>query len=190
MDQTDKTEVSIPAPATQLSSGLGSGLGCRLVYTSLPKDTEAGRRTIARAVTADEKILWDAAPCAIDVVDVVILEVEMPDPETGELLQKTRTVCICADGLVWSTNSTSVLSRIQRLAGILGEPPWNPAQRVEFFRQKTRGGNTCLACTIPNGQPESPSQDRSGSSSSPKSSTTGQRKTPRKHDDDSEKSTD
>lgn len=105
---------------------------------SLNLKTEEGfllfqRACNATAATANEKVGEEQL-----VEHVVMMQADMVDKETGEVIPRVRTVLITPDGNMFASSSPYVRRSIgAMIKGLYGPPPWKPALRIKIAGSKT-----------------------------------------------------
>lgn len=99
--------------------GLNSGVSN--VYSSI-KGTDFASRKQVLAATTTSVPLSDNLGKPIDLVNIVVQAIELPDENTGELVEVPRTVLIAADGTAYHAVSGGIFRSLENLLGILGEP--------------------------------------------------------------------
>jgi len=73
----------------------------------------------------------------IPIAHVIAHVVQIPDKETGELIDNIRTVLVTPDGKAYGAVSHGVVKSLQLIAQFYGPPPWDPARVVEVEQLKT-----------------------------------------------------
>lgn len=76
--------------------------------------------------------------------------IEMPDEETGELRAVPRIILLCDEGDFYAI-STGVMSALENITGIVGQPadwPAGKVVKVEGVRVKTRAGRLALTLKL------------------------------------------
>ena len=108
------------------------------MYCSLKADTREEKLMVFKAVSNAEA-LDDHLGERIDVQDIMIQPVELPDPLTGELKVNNRITLITTDGKAYRCVSKGVENVVKNLFGIMGTPPWTGG--ISLVASKRPGNN-------------------------------------------------
>ena len=108
------------------------------MYCSLKADTREEKLNVFKAVSNAEP-LDDHLGERIDVQDIMIQPVELPDPLTGELKINNRITLITVDGRAYRCVSKGVENVLKNLFGIMGNPPW--VGGISLVASKRPGNN-------------------------------------------------
>lgn len=100
---------------------------------------------LARAATNFQSI-WEALKSQpevkLDVVDIIAMEVDQLDRNTGEVVGKHRSTFLCADGSAWSTTSDAVANTVITMRAIFGAPStWEHPIPLTFVKSESKNGN-------------------------------------------------
>lgn len=110
-------------------------------FCSIPNDgSRAAAIAIYNAVNSKGESLDDHKGEILEVVNVAAHPVSLVDENTGELVNALRMVVIDKDGKNYDAVSQGIVSSFQKIFGIVGQPPFNPALKIKVVEQKTRKG--------------------------------------------------
>lgn len=90
-------------------------------YSSIVGDDFETRAAVLEAVMSSES-LADNLGATIDLANVIVQQIEMPDTQTGELRPVPRVLLIDASGRAFHAISGPVFRDVQNIIGILGQP--------------------------------------------------------------------
>lgn len=136
------TDVEIIASHMDLSAEIASiNDGAIALYTSVDMSDFEGALAVAEAI-GNSTPLRDVYGQEIEITDIVIQKVEIPNIETGEVNEAPRVTLITTDGRFLHATSAGVFSAVRNLFGLLGTPDkWpNRALTVKAVQETTRRG--------------------------------------------------
>lgn len=111
-------------------------------FCSIPND--GSRRSaiaIYNAVNSKGESLDDHKGEVLEIVNVAAHPVSLVDENTGEVVQAMRTVLIDKNGKNFDAVSQGVVSSLQKIFAIVGQPPYNDEPlKIKVVEQKTRKG--------------------------------------------------
>lgn len=117
------------------------GLPQDVHFSSLPFGTKEEVQRLFSTIESAQDRLWDMRGTHILVRDIVVVQSEEEDGETGEIRPTKRLLLITPDGFAAQTPSAaarrSLYRQVSRLAGppLNRIPPYNPPLRV-FLREE------------------------------------------------------
>jgi hypothetical protein len=118
------------------------------VYTSIQGEDTATKIKVYNAMNDQEAAISDMLGKTLVITDVLAFPVEMTDDETGELINLLRVVLIDKDGKSYGSVARGVASSIQKIIGVVGQAPWNPAIKISPVEKKTRKGFKTLVLRL------------------------------------------
>lgn len=109
-------------------------------YTSIVDDgTRESKIAIYNALNESGERLQDQVNKTLEIKDLAAFPVEIVSDD-GEIVNAMRMIFIGTDGTQYASVATGVYSSLQKIIGIVGPAPWDPALRVTPVMQKTRRG--------------------------------------------------
>lgn len=116
------------------------------MYCSLKNDgTRKSAVAIYNAINRADKQISEHIGEVLEVVNVVAHPIQLPDEETGEIVNCLRTVFITKDGTNYVAVSQGVASSLSRIFSIVGTPEdgaWESEPvKMKFVKVKTRNAN-------------------------------------------------
>ena len=110
-------------------------------FCSIKNDGQrASQVKIFNAINNAEEKLDDHKNEVLNIVDVVAHPISIVDENTGELIETVRVVLIDENGVGYAAVSEGIVSSLQKLFGIVGQPSYNPPLSMKVVEQKTRKG--------------------------------------------------
>lgn len=76
----------------------------------------------------------------LEIVDVACHPVSLLDENTGEVVNSLRTILIDKDGKNYDAVSNGIVSSLQKIFAIVGQPSFDPPLKIKVVEQKTRKG--------------------------------------------------
>lgn len=122
-------------------------------YTSIEDNgTRESKIAIYNALNESGVRLADQVNKVLNIKDLAAFPVEIVTDD-GEIVQAMRMIFIDEDGTQYASVATGVYSSLQKIIGIVGPAPWNPALRLTPINQKTRRGfNTLVLRLLADGE--------------------------------------
>ena len=78
----------------------------------------------------------------LEIVDVVAFPVQLPDEQTGEVVECLKTVLIDKNGKSYTATSQGVANSLSRIFSIIGMPSWKDEPvKMKLKQIPTRNGN-------------------------------------------------
>ena len=78
----------------------------------------------------------------LEIVDVVAFPVQLPDEQTGEVVECLKTVLIDKNGKSYTATSQGVANSLSRIFSIIGMPSWKDEPvKMKLKQVPTRNGN-------------------------------------------------
>lgn len=110
-------------------------------YCSIVNDgsREAKIKTY-NAINIKGESLDDHKGEVLEIVDVAGHPVSLLDENTGEVVNAFRTILIDKNGKNYDAVSQGIVSSLQKIFAIVGEPTYNPPLKIKVVEQKTRKG--------------------------------------------------
>lgn len=124
-----------------------------MFYTSIEDDgTRDSKIKIYNALNESGERLQDQVNKVLEITDLAAFPVEIVTDD-GEVVNAMRMIFVAADGTQYASVATGVYSSLQKIIGIVGPAPWNPALRITPIQQKTRRGfNTLVIRLLADGE--------------------------------------
>lgn len=91
------------------------------VLSTMDGDDRASRIATLQAMT-DSTPLDEVMGEELELANYVVQPVEMPDEETGELVQVPRIILVTSDGKAYHAISGGIFSALKNISSILGMP--------------------------------------------------------------------
>ena len=115
------------------------------MYCSITDDgTRASKINIFNAINGADESVADHIGEVLEIVDVVAHPVELPNEETGEIIECLRTVLIDKSGKTYTAVSTGITSALSKVFSIVGMPDngaWHKEPvKMKIKQVKTRNG--------------------------------------------------
>lgn len=109
-------------------------------YCSIPQD--GSRETAIKIYNAMNNSVTSIRDLRdpIMVTDIIAHTIQLLDENTGEIVDATRVVLIDEQGIGYHAVAQGIVSSIQKIVGIVGRAPWNPAIKMLPRQVKTRKG--------------------------------------------------
>lgn len=114
--------------------------GSVAVMSTFTGDDRDSRVQVLKAMT-DSTPLDEHLGKEIELANFVVQQVDMPNEETGELVQVPRIILVTTDGKALHAISQGVFSALKNITGVLGMPAdgyW--PVKVKPTQEKTRKG--------------------------------------------------
>lgn len=110
-------------------------------YSSIEDDgSRESKIKIYNALNESGERLADQVNKTLTITDIAAFPVEIAAEETGEIVSAMRMIFIAEDGTQYASVATGVYSSMQKIIGIVGPAPWNPALKITPIKQRTRRG--------------------------------------------------
>lgn len=115
-------------------------------YCSIANDgTRKSQIAIYNAINSADEQVADHIGEVLEVVNVIAHPVEIPDEETGEIVECLRTVLITKDGKSYTATSQGIANSLSRIFSLVGMPDngaWvKEPVKMKIKQVKTRNGN-------------------------------------------------
>lgn len=109
-------------------------------YTSIEDDgSRESKIAIYNALNESGERLQDQVNKKLKIKDLAAFPVEIVSDD-GEIVNAMRMIFIDEDGTQYASVATGVYSSLQKIIGIVGPAPWEPALTITPVMQKTRRG--------------------------------------------------
>lgn len=110
-------------------------------YCSIPNDgSRAAQVKIYNAINNKGESLDDHMGEVLEIVNIAAHPVTLTDELTGEIIEALRVVLIDKNGKNYDAVSQGIVSSLQKIFGIVGVAPYEPALKIKVVQQKTRKG--------------------------------------------------
>lgn len=111
-------------------------------FCSIPNDgSRKSAVAIYNAVNSKGESLDDHKGEILEIVNVAAHPVNLVDENTGEVVNALRVVLIDKNGMNYDAVSQGIVSSLQKLFAIVGQPPYTAEPlRIKVVEQKTRKG--------------------------------------------------
>ena len=115
-------------------------------YCSIKDDgSRKSKVAIFNAINGADESVADHIGEVLEIVNVVAHPVELPDEETGEIIECLRTVLVDKNGKTYVAVSQGIASALSRIFSIVGTPDggaWEKEPvKMKIKQIKTRTGN-------------------------------------------------
>ena len=110
-------------------------------FCSIPNDgTREAQIKTYNAINNKGDSLDDHKNEILEIVDVACHPVSLLDENTGEVVNALRTILVDKDGKNYDAVSQGIVSSLQKIFAIVGQPSYNPPLKIKVVEQKTRKG--------------------------------------------------
>lgn len=111
--------------------------------------SEEGQLQLLAAQLADPQSIWKKAINSAEITNVIVSQFEVIDKDDGEVIDKLRTLFVCKDGTIVSSNSPACARfALQLLQSPIGRETIDPPLPVKFERVQTTNGGTALTAVV------------------------------------------
>lgn len=114
--------------------------GGQQIFTTLKGETREDKIKQYNAVNASKDSLSDNIGEVFEITDMVAHPITLEDEITHEPINALRVVLIDSKGEAHYAISKGVVSSLQKIIGIVGPGPWQPALKIVPQEVKTRKG--------------------------------------------------
>lgn len=109
-------------------------------FSSITGSDMDARKRLYKAIAEAEQ-LSDHLGSTINLADVVVMPVSSENDETGEIEEYERTTLIDADGSAYAAGSSGVVTSLNNLFGVFGQPQtWAEPLAIRVVEKKGRKG--------------------------------------------------
>jgi Phage Single-stranded DNA-binding protein len=124
------------------------------VSTSFPQDNINSRMLVLEVIEAPAVKGSAMVGQVIQISDYIAHSVQLPNSETGEIIQAARLVLPQPDGVPVEFISVGAIQSLQRIAKMAGRlPPYDPPIQVKITEVRTRKGfRTLKLVPVPSGK--------------------------------------
>ena len=110
-------------------------------YCSIPNDgTRDSAIKIYNAINNKGESLDENKGKILEIVNVAAHPVNITDETTGEIVEALRIIMVDKNNTNYDAVSQGIASSLQKIFGIVGQPPFNPPLKLKVVEQKTRKG--------------------------------------------------
>jgi Phage Single-stranded DNA-binding protein len=131
---------SAPPPAALNPFADVFGSGPDGVVSSFKLNSTEGRYLAQKCAEVPDESLRELVNGKIAIEHIYAHRIDLPHPETGELVPCLRTCLITTEGRVHACVSDGVRQSVGRLIAGHGLPPWKPALVVTVKQKPTKNG--------------------------------------------------
>lgn len=118
-------------------------------YSSIVDDgSRESKIKIYNALNESGERLSDQVNRVLTITDMAAFPVEIAAEETGEIINAMRMIFIAEDGTQYASVATGIYSSMQKIIGIVGPAPWDPALKITPIKQRTRRGFETLVIRL------------------------------------------
>lgn len=118
-------------------------------YCSIPDDgTRESKMAVYNAINKNATKLGDMLGKEIKVTNIAAHPVRIISDETGEVMDVTRVVFIGEDGATYESVAKGIFSSVEKIFGIIGFAPWEPAITIVPKEVRTRKGYKTLTLDL------------------------------------------
>lgn len=139
-EKETKNEVVI-APKNDLTLQEELGRNNEEFYCSMKVETMEDRKNVFNAMGKCDYRLSDCLNKTINLKDVIAQRYTSVDEETGEVIEKVRTIFIDADGTTYASASKGLFSSLKKLFALMGMPDtWESPIAIQVAETTTKQG--------------------------------------------------
>lgn len=110
-------------------------------FCSIPNDgSRASQVKVYNAINNKGDSLDDHKGEVLEIVDVACHPVTLLDENTGEVVNALRVILVDKNGKNYDAVSQGIVSSLQKVFAIVGQPSYNPPLKLKVVEQKTRKG--------------------------------------------------
>ena len=110
-------------------------------YCSIPNDgTRDSAIKIYNAINNKGESLDENKGKILEIVNVAAHPVNITDETTGEIVEALRIIMVDKNNTNYDAVSQGIASSLQKIFGIVGQPPFNLPLKLKVVEQKTRKG--------------------------------------------------
>lgn len=110
-------------------------------FCSIPNDgTRASQVKVYNAINNKGDSLDDHKGETLEIVDVACHPVTLLDENTGEVVNALRVILVDKNGKNYDAVSQGIVSSLQKVFAIVGQPSYDPPLKLKVVEQKTRKG--------------------------------------------------
>ena len=107
-------------------------------FCSIPNDgSRESQIKIYNAVNSKGESLADHKNEVLEIVDVACHPITLADPNTGEAVNVLRTILVDKNGKNYDAVSQGIVSSLQKIFAIVGQPSYDPPLKIKVVEQKT-----------------------------------------------------
>lgn len=118
------------------------------LFSSIQATDRKSAAKLYNAVNGQGESLSDNIGAVLEITDFVAHKVTLEDEVTKEPIIAWRAVLISKDGKAYHSVSNGVVSSLQKIISIVGQPSWDPALKVIPAEVKTRRGFKTLTLRL------------------------------------------
>lgn len=150
MNTTAMVEYVETAPVTEMGRLIDAANGGSNSFLTSIKDdgTRESKIAIYNAINNSDKKVDDYKGKVLEIVNFAAHPIKLISDETGEVNEVLRIVLIDKDGNGYETVAGGVMSSLEKIFGIVGMAPWEPALKVVPTEVKTRKGFKTLTLSL------------------------------------------
>lgn len=114
----EENKIVVPQMEDNIISSLTND--APVMYMSFPVNSAADRASLYNITSGQSNTIKSMINKPIKLRDVVVMEVDISDGETGEVLRNPRTILIDMEGNAYAATSWGVYRCVQKLNAIFG----------------------------------------------------------------------
>lgn len=112
-------------------------------YCSIPLDTTENKKKVFAISENADGVVADHIDESILLKDLFLQKYEKIDEETGEVITRTRTILISADGTSYASASKGLYNSVLKLIALLGKPDeWDEPIEIKVKEVSIDKGKT------------------------------------------------
>ena len=147
MENNNNTQIQVVNSADQIVSASPFSNNNSFFFCSIPDDgSRESKVSIYNAMNDVDENVADHLNEELLITDVIAHNIQLLDELTGELVDTVRVVLVGADGTNYQAVSKGVVSSLQKIFGLVGQPSWkeNPIKVVPKQKKVRNGFKTVV----------------------------------------------
>lgn len=117
------------------------------VFSSKKTDTIEDKKALFNALEECDFLLNDCVNKEITIKDFYIEEYENVN-ESGEVVNKYRTIIFDTDGKTYATGAYGIYNSIKKLIMVYGYPTYEKGVKVQITKKKTKNNKESLSLKL------------------------------------------
>jgi hypothetical protein len=135
---TESTEIAVVSSNTLNTEIANLSKGNLAVFSTITGDNFDAKVTLMNALSNSVPVS-ENLKATIELVNVVVESVDMPNEQTGEISAQPRIILIAADGTAYHAISGPAFRDVKRLLAVMGHPSTWPAPLQIHVAQEGTG---------------------------------------------------
>ena len=117
-------------------------------FSSIKAESADGKKNLFNALENCDKLLNENIGAEIAIKDLYIEKYTKTDKTSGESKTKYRTIIFAEDGTTYVTTSFGIVSVLEKLVDVFGEPTWEEAVKVKVSERPLGNGKNLLTFVL------------------------------------------